>query len=362
MNVLSVIIVIFAVLGAADFLFGSKLGVGKEFEKAFALFGPMALSMLGMIVIAHAVGEWLMPAFDGFYKLFGIDPSIIPASLFANDMGGAALSQSVCKSEEMGGFHAMVVASMMGCIISFTIPFALGVVQREQRKPLFFGLLCGIVTIPVGCFGAGLLCGLSPLVLLVDLIPLILLSALVAVALILIPRICIKCFEVFGYCIKVVAVAGLACAIVTFLTGFTISPHFERLENAAMICVNACVTLAGALPLMYLVGKLLHKPLQKLSGGIGIDPTSAVAFTGTLVTNATTFGMMDRMNKKGVALNAAFAVSASFVFGDHLAFTMAYDARYVTPMIVGKLTAGVFAVLLAALLYREHTDSGSAVS
>ena len=80
--------------------------------------------------------------------------------------------------------------------------------------------------------------------------------------------------------------------------------------------------------MMYLVGKLLHKPLQKLSGGIGIDPTSAVAFTGTLVTNATTFGMMDRMNKKGVALNAAFAVSASFVFGDHLAFTMAYDARY----------------------------------
>ncbi len=356
MSILTVIILIFAILGAADFLLGSKLGVGKEFERAFSLFGPMALSMLGMIVIAPAVGEWLMPAFDGFYALFGIDPSIIPASLFANDMGGAALSQSVCKSEALGGFHAMVVASMMGCVISFTIPFALGVVQKEQRKPLFFGLLCGIVTIPAGCFAAGLLCGIAPLVLLVDLIPLLLLSAVIATALILIPRICIKCFEVFGYGIKVVAIVGLACAIVTFLTGFEISPHFDRLENAAMICVNACVTLAGALPLMYLVGKLLHKPLQGLSGKVGIDPTSAVAFTGSLVTNATTFGMMDRMNKRGVALNAAFAVSASFVFGDHLAFTMAYDARYVTPMIVGKLTSGVFAVLLAALLYRDRAE------
>ena len=102
MSILTVIILIFAILGAADFLLGSKLGVGKEFERAFSLFGPMALSMLGMIVIAPAVGEWLMPAFDGFYALFGIDPSIIPASLFANDMGGAALSQSVCKSEALG--------------------------------------------------------------------------------------------------------------------------------------------------------------------------------------------------------------------------------------------------------------------
>ena len=353
MSVLSIIIVIFAVLGAVDYLFGNKIGVGKEFEKAFSLFGPMALSMLGMIVIAPAVGEWLMPAFDGFYDLCGIDPSIIPASLFANDMGGAALSQSVCKSEELGGFHAMVVASMMGCVISFTIPFALGVVQKEQRKPLFFGLLCGIVTIPVGCFAAGLLCGLPLTVLLVDLIPLLLLSIAVALALILIPRVCIKCFELFGYGIKGIAIVGLALAIVTFLTGFEISPHFARLEDAALICVNACVTLAGALPLMYLVGRLLRKPLQGLSGKVGIDPVSAVAFTGSLVTNATTFGTMERMNKKGVALNAAFAVSASFVFGDHLAFTMAYDARYVTPMIVGKLTAGVFAVLLAALLYKE---------
>ena len=353
MSVLSIIIVIFAVLGAVDYLIGNKIGVGEEFEKAFSLFGPMALSMLGMIVIAPAVGEWLMPAFDGFYDLCGIDPSIIPASLFANDMGGAALSQSVCKSEELGGFHAMVVASMMGCVISFTIPFALGVVQREQRKPLFFGLLCGIVTIPVGCFAAGLLCGLPLTVLLVDLIPLLLLSIAVALALILVPRVCIKCFELFGYGIKGIAIVGLALAIVTFLTGFEISPYFARLEDAALICVNACVTLAGALPLMYLVGRLLHKPLQGLSGKVGIDPVSAVAFTGSLVTNATTFGTMDRMNKKGGALNAAFAVSASFVFGDHLAFTMAYDARYVTPMIVGKLTAGVFAVLLAALLYKE---------
>ena len=54
-------------------------------------------------------------------------------------------------------------------------------------------------------------------------------------------------------------------------------------------------------------------------------------------------------------LNAAFAVSAAFTFGGHLAFTMAFDANYVLPMIVGKLISGVFALLLAFILYRDKS-------
>ena len=63
-------------------------------------FLPMVLSMMGMLVLAPAVGIWLTPAFEWFYNTLHIDPSIIPASLFANDMGGMTLAQSICKSEE----------------------------------------------------------------------------------------------------------------------------------------------------------------------------------------------------------------------------------------------------------------------
>ena len=62
---------------------------------------------------------------------------------------------------------------------------------------------------------------------------------------------------------------------------------------------------------------------------------------------------MEKMNKKGVVLNAAFAVSAGFVFGGHLALTMAFDKSYVVPMIVGKLVSGIFAVVLGLILYKE---------
>lgn len=353
MNGITAAVLLFSVFGAVDWLLGNRLGVGKEFEKGFLLFGTMALSMLGMIVIAPAVGAWMMPAFEKFYELFGIDPAVIPASVFANDMGGMQLAQTVCKSEEIGAFHAYVTSSMMGCVISFTVPFSLSIVKKAQYSSLLFGLLCGIVTVPIGCFVAGLCCGIGPTVLLLNLLPLILFAALVGVALVFLPKVCIKCFEVFGFFMKAVALVGLMCAVFTFLTKIPVHPQFDTLENAAFICVNACVTLSGTLPLMFVVSKLLRKPLGRLGALLGINTASASAFLGTLVTNASTFSVMEEMDEKGTVLNSAFAVSAAFTFGGHLALTLAYNGDYVLPMIVGKLVAGVCGLLLALALYNR---------
>ncbi len=359
MSPITITILLFSLFGAVDYLIGNKIGVGREFEKAFTLFAPMALSMLGMIVIAPAIGAWLSPVFEGFYNAFGIDPSIIPASLFANDMGGAPLAQSICKSLDVGNYNAFVTSSMMGCVISFTIPFSLGMVKQEQHKELFFGLLSGIATIPVGSFVAGLICKISLLPLILNLLPLTILALVIGFALIFVPKICIKCFAVFGIFMKILGVAGLVVSIFTFLTKIEISPYFDTFENAAFVCANACVTLSGALPLMFIITKLLNKPLEKLGSTMGINGISTLALLGSLVTNASTFGIMDKMDKRGVVLNSAFAVSASFVFGSHLAFTMAFNAGYVLPMIIGKLISGACAVLLAYLIYKDDARKTS---
>jgi ethanolamine transporter len=116
------------------------------------------------------------------------------------------------------------------------------------------------------------------------------------------------------------------------------------------------VTLSGALPFMFLVSNLLNKPLNKFGAKLGINGVSALALLGTLITNATTFGNMDKMDKKGTVLNSAFAVSAAFTFGGHLAFTMAFDSRYIVPMLVGKFISGFCAVALALLLYKEKPE------
>lgn len=355
MSPLTILILAFFLLGALDLLLGNRLGVGREFERAFALFAPMALSMLGMIVIAPAIGVWLTPLFDGFYRVFGLDPSILPASLLANDMGGMALAEAIARSEEIGTYNAFIVASMMGCLISFTLPFSLGLVKKEQHRELFVGILAGIATIPLGSFVGGLLMGISPLSLLLDLLPLLALGILVSLGLRFARGVCIACFSAFGRLMRLLSILGLVLAVFTFLTGRVVSPHFESFESAAFICANACVTLAGALPFMHLLTKLLRRPLSRLGAALGINAISALAFLGTLVTNASTFGMAERMDKRGMVLNSAFAVSASFVFGSHLAFTTVFCREAVVPMIVGKLTSGLCAVALALLITRRET-------
>ena len=107
------------------------------------------------------------------------------------------------------------------------------------------------------------------------------------------------------------------------------------------------------LPAMFIISKLLDKPLNVMGKKLGINSVSALALLGSLVTNASSFGVAEKMDKKGLVLNSAFAVSASFVFGSHLAFTKAFDQSYLLPMIVGKLVSGICALILAFLIYKE---------
>ena len=152
-------------------------------------------------------------------------------------------------------------------------------------------------------------------------------------------------------------IIGLGLGIFTFLTHITVYSELEELESAALVCVNACVTLSGAFPLMFVAGKLLKRPMESLGKFLGINATSTLALIPTLVTNATAFGMMRDMDRRGVVINSAFAVSAAFVFGSHLAFTMAYDSSYVLPVIIGKLVSGTAAVALALLILKKNTKN-----
>jgi ethanolamine transporter len=229
-------------------------------------------------------------------------------------------------------------------------------VKAEHYKELFFGFLCGIATVPIGSFISGLILGIHPLILILSMLPLIVIALIVAMALIFIPRLCIKCFEILGIFMKILALSGLVISIFTFLTKVQIGSHFESFENAALVCANACVTLSGALPFMLIVSRLLNKPLNTLGSRLGINGVSMLAFLGSMVTNASSFGIMEKMDKKGMVLNAAFAVSGSFVFGSHLAFTMVFDTGYVLPMIVGKLISGICGVLLALLIYKDRNE------
>ncbi len=356
MNPFSLVMLIFSVLGALDRIFGSRLGLGREFERGFMLLGTMALSMIGMIVLAPALAAALAPFFDWIYTALGLDPSIIPASLFANDMGGTAVGLAVMKDATVGYYNALVVSTMMGCTISFTLPFAIGVVEPRQHRDLLFGMLCGVATIPLGCFVGGLFTGVSLGALLLNLLPLLLLAGATALGLVFLPDLSVKIFHALAWIMTAMITVGLVLGSINFLAGREIIPALAPIEEAGTVCLNAAISLSGAFPLMFVVAKILRRPLAALGKRLRINDASAAGFVSTLVSNAPTFGNMRFMDRRGVVLNAAFAVSAAFTFGGHLAFTLAYSEGCpfdaLTPMIVGKLIAGLAAVVLAVLLLR----------
>lgn len=157
MNVVSIIMLIFSVLGALDYITGNHIGIGKEFERGIMLLGTMTLSMVGMIVLAPLIAQLLSPVLTLISENTPFEPSVIAGSLLANDMGGAPLARELAKTEASGYFNGLVVGSMMGATISFSLPLALGVTKKEQHKNIMLGLMCGIAAIPVGCLVSGLM-------------------------------------------------------------------------------------------------------------------------------------------------------------------------------------------------------------
>ena len=65
------------------------------------------------------------------------------------------------------------------------------------------------------------------------------------------------------------------------------------------------------------------------------------------------FNMVKEMDVRGKVVNIAFAVSAAFVFGDHLGFTAGFAPTMIPAVIVGKLTAGIAAVLVALWITKK---------
>ena len=348
MQTVNIVLLCFAGLAAVDRIFGSRLGIGKEFEKGISMAGILILAMAGMLVLCPVITDMLMAARGASGKFF--DFSIIPAVLLANDMGATQISAGLAASEKVGALNGLVTASMMGATVSATLPLALQMTEKVYHKDIIFGILCGIITMPIGVLVAGFMIGVDALSLLFVFIPLVLLSLLLAVGITRFEGVTVKLFIGLGLAIRAVITFGLFVGIVRFVTGFEIIKGTEPLEGVMKTLVSIMCVMVGAFPLLRILERVLGKPLSLLGRGLGISETSAFAMLVTLGTTITTLEMIHRMDRRGIVINSAFMVSAAFVFIDHLAWTMAVAPAYTLTVVVAKFVSGISAVALAFLM------------
>ena len=343
----------FAVLGALDRIFGNKIGLGQEFENGILAMGSLALAMVGIIALAPVLANILRPVVVPVYAFLGADPAMFAGTILACDMGGAALAQQLTADPQAALLGGVLAGSMLGATIVFTIPVAMGILPQADRPAMAKGILAGIVTIPVGILVGGLVAGFPVMKVLRNLIPIVLIAGLIAVGLWKAEKWMIKGFGIFGKGIIALITVGLAAAIVESLTGFAIIPGMAPVEDGFLTVGAIAIVLAGAFPLVWAVTKLLKRPLLKVGKWLGINDTAAGGLVATLANSIATFGMVQHMDERGKVVNIAFAVSAAFVFGDHLGFTAGFAPEMLPAMIAGKLAGGISAIAVALWLTKK---------
>ncbi len=351
------IMAFFALLGAIDRIIGNKFGLGNQFEEGILAMGSLALAMIGIITLAPVLATVLKPVIVPVYEFLGADPAMFAGTILANDMGGGPLAKELTDDAQAAMLGGVICGSMLGATIVFSIPVAMGILRQEDRPAMAKGILCGIVTIPVGVLVGGLVAGFPVVMVLRNLIPIVLIAILIALGLWRAEKWMIKGFGWFGKGVVAVITVGLVAAIIQSLTGWAIIPGMAPIEEGYLTVGSIAIVLAGAFPLVYVLTKVLKKPLLKLGGLLGINDTAAAGLIASLANSIATFGMVKDMDARGKVVNIAFAVSAAFVFGDHLGFTAGFAPEMLPAVILGKLAGGVTAVAVALLLTRKENKS-----
>lgn len=347
---------LFALLGALDRVLGCRFGIGREFEKGILTMGPLALSMIGVIVLSPVLAELLRPVIVPLYRLLGADPAMFAGTLLACDMGGGSLAMMLTDDVRAAHLGGVLTGSMLGVNIVFTLPVAMAMMTDADRPHAAKGMLCGILTAPIGILLGGLTAGYPLMMVLRNLTPIVLISLLIALGLRFAERAMIRGFVWFGHGVTALITVGLVAALIERITGWVLIPGMAPIEEGFLMVGDIAIVLAGALPLVYLLSRALQRPLRMLGRRIGLDEIAMAGLIASLANSIAMFGTVKDMDERGKVINMAFACSAAFVFGDHLGYTAGFAPSLIPALIVGKLAGGIAAVAVAWLLTRKKEE------
>ncbi|MDO5417184.1 MAG: ethanolamine utilization protein EutH [Lachnospiraceae bacterium] len=346
-----------AVLGGLDWMAGNRLGLGKKFEDGFLCLGPTAFSMVGILCLAPPAAKLLGPAVAPLFRAIGADPAMF-AGILAIDMGGYSLAVELAEDAGLGLFSGLIVSSMLGAAIVFLIPLGLGMIEKKDREYFAQGLLVGLIPIPAGAFIGGLMMGLEPGTVLVNLVPCIGIGLVMVLGIRFFPKKAIRLFLFFGRMIQVITVGGLTAAAVEYMTGICLIPGMPPIMEGMAVAGSIAVVLLGSLPLMEALLRVFNRLFQAAGRRAGLDSASVAGILFCSVSVLPVLQAMKEMCPRGKVVVTAVSVSLISVFAAHLGFTVQAAPAMLAPVLASKLVSGLLALLLALGLTRNMEKCG----
>lgn len=355
-QVITYILALGAALGGMDCLLGNKFGYGEKFESGFQMLGPVTLSMAGIICLAPVLSAVLEIIVQPFCQILHMDPGIF-GSILAIDMGGYQLSVDLAKDPQFGNFSGIILSSIFGCTVVFSIPVGLGFLKEKDRPYFTKGILIGLSTMPFSILIAAVFLKMPLGYALWNSLPVLLLSVLLGIGVRTKPAAMMKGFQRFAGFVKIAAIFGLAVGAVSYLTGIPLIHRLLPLEDAMETVCSICIAMVGSMPLAELMQRLLKRPFQIINEKAGLNSASSTGLLLGLVSATPALAMIPQMNRRGQVVISAALVSSICTFGAHFAFANSLCPEMVPALIAAKLLGGLLGAVLAMLAAKDLNES-----
>ncbi len=372
------IMMFFVVVGAIAAIRDEDSGLGAEFKAGLHSIGPIFIPVAGIMASIPYLSVFVDRVIGPVFGVFGGSPAMASTTFIAVDMGGYQLAEATAGNTN-AWMIAMVTGYMAGATLVFSIPVGLAMLERADHKYMALGIMSGILTVPIGVFITVLIMALTGTnvrdevstesastheftmglgTMLANLAPLAIVVLAIAAGLKFRPQMMITGFIWFGRLLDAGLKIVLAFAIVEYFTGFFSwafgawgfdpiiadeADQFRALEIAGYIGIM----LAGAFPMVWAIKTYLARPLSVVGGKVGISPEGSAGILAAAANILALFHLVKSMPAKDKVLSIAFAVCSAFLLGDHLAFTANFQPNMIGALLIGKLSAGILAIVLA---------------
>ena len=338
-----------ALLGGGDHLLGNRFGLGKRFEEAFQLLGPIALSMAGIICLAPLISSGLSGIIVPCFRMLGLDPGLF-GGILPIDMGGYPLAMDLADNAQIGRFSGILVAAIFGCTIIFTIPVGLGTMRPEDQPWFIKGILLGLAVMPAPLLIGGIACGLPFSTALISILPIAALCLPLFWGLLRCPQKTAHGFQVLAKWIQKAAILGLTLGAVQHLTGTSLLKSLTPLSEAMEVVCSIAIAMLGSMPLAELIQQVLKVPFAWIGKHTGLNAASTTGLLVGVVSVVPALAMIPRMDNRGKVVIGAFLVCGASTFAAHLGFAVAEEPELIPALLLAKLLGGVLGIVLALIV------------